>query len=198
VTLAMQTVLDDLGKGLGPLVVALMISAWGRCAPGARACAGRPRAPRRSSWRRPRGSPGWCRRLLDQEGAAVCRLVWSVRCRCWGMAGGGEGVAARRERDTGRPARQGEGVQRGDRRVGAVRAYLRMRSAHAGARRGRNAGARARAAPARALRPRVCWRAASASHAAGSGCWGAAATPGCSCCLSHSLGPMGCGASCSS
>ena len=34
VTLAMQTVLDDLGKGLGPLVVAFMISAWGRCAPG--------------------------------------------------------------------------------------------------------------------------------------------------------------------
>ncbi len=32
VTLAMQTVLDDLGKGLGPLIVAQMITAWGRCA----------------------------------------------------------------------------------------------------------------------------------------------------------------------
>lgn len=29
VALAMQTVLDDLGKGLGPLLVSLMVSAWG-------------------------------------------------------------------------------------------------------------------------------------------------------------------------
>ena len=31
VALAMQTVLDDLGKGLGPLLVSLMVSAWGAC-----------------------------------------------------------------------------------------------------------------------------------------------------------------------
>lgn len=29
VALALQTVLDDLGKGLGPLLVSLMVSAWG-------------------------------------------------------------------------------------------------------------------------------------------------------------------------
>lgn len=31
--LALQTVLDDLGKGLGPLLVSLMVSAWGACVP---------------------------------------------------------------------------------------------------------------------------------------------------------------------
>ena len=31
VALALQTVLDDLGKGLGPLLVSLMVSAWGAC-----------------------------------------------------------------------------------------------------------------------------------------------------------------------
>ena len=30
VALALQTVLDDLGKGLGPLLVSLMVSAWGQ------------------------------------------------------------------------------------------------------------------------------------------------------------------------
>ena len=33
VALALQTVLDDLGKGLGPLLVSLMVSAWGACVP---------------------------------------------------------------------------------------------------------------------------------------------------------------------
>ena len=32
VAMAMQTVLDDLGKGLGLYVLAEMIAAWGRCA----------------------------------------------------------------------------------------------------------------------------------------------------------------------
>ena len=58
-TLAMQTVLDDLGKGLGPLVVALMISAWGRCAPGARL----------------RGSPTGPAQVLL---AAPARVAWLV------------------------------------------------------------------------------------------------------------------------
>ena len=41
VAMAMQTVLDDLGKGLGLYVLAEMIAAWGRCVPpcdAARAC----------------------------------------------------------------------------------------------------------------------------------------------------------------
>ena len=33
VAMAMQTVLDDLGKGLGLYVLAEMIAAWGRCVP---------------------------------------------------------------------------------------------------------------------------------------------------------------------
>ena len=33
VALALQTVLDDLGKGLGPLLVSLMVSAWGSWVP---------------------------------------------------------------------------------------------------------------------------------------------------------------------
>jgi len=75
----------------------------------------------------------------------VCGVVQCVRCGCWGMGGSGGGAAARRERDAGRLARQGEGVQRGGGRLAAVRAHLRLRGAHAGPRRGRDAGARARA-----------------------------------------------------
>ncbi len=31
--LALQTVLDDVGRGLGPFLVAMLISRYGRCAP---------------------------------------------------------------------------------------------------------------------------------------------------------------------